>query len=173
MKVTFDFAQQSISIEGEELELIDLLQVVRQITPSIKDINIRGLTGASAYQNGASSTDAPVVESPQASPVVGRSGVTIRGYTKRLNLKNVAEKIAAIAYYKKTHEKLEAFSPKEMSDWFSICGFAKPTQMGVALATARQRYGYFESIGRGTWRITTNGENLVIGKENQSDSAEE
>lgn len=86
-----------------------------------------------------------------------------------MKLGNTSERLAAIAYYVKHHEEEETVSPKQMSRWFTICGFQKPSQMGVAFSDARRQHGYVENVGRGEWRITTNGENLIIGKLNETE----
>jgi hypothetical protein len=84
----------------------------------------------------------------------------------------LAEKIAAIAYYVNKVEGKHSFSPKDVDGWFTMCGFQKPTQMGVALFDAKRKYGYVENIGRAMWRISTQGENLILGKTEESRTTE-
>jgi hypothetical protein len=82
----------------------------------------------------------------------------------------IAERIAAIAYYATKIEGKPSFSPKEMDGWFTMCGFQKPTQMPVALFDTKRKYGYTDNLSRGNWRISNQGENLIIRKmEEKSD----
>jgi hypothetical protein len=55
-----------------------------------------------------------------------------------------------------------------MDGWFTMCGFQKPAQMPVALFDAKRKYGYTENTGRGMWRISNQGENLMIAKVEES-----
>jgi hypothetical protein len=45
--------------------------------------------------------------------------------------------------------------------------------MPVAVFYAKKKFGYVQSAGRGKWRLTTNGENLIVGKLNQADDADD
>ena len=36
--------------------------------------------------------------------------------------------------------------------------------MPVALYDTKRKYGYVDNIGRGMWKISNQGENLIIGK---------
>ena len=72
--------------------------------------------------------------------------------------------MTALGYYATKVLGKDTFSPKEMSEWFNHCGFIKPSQMAVAISDAKRKYGYLESAGHGLWKLSTSGENLVIGK---------
>ncbi|HQU46417.1 MAG TPA: hypothetical protein PK867_26660, partial [Pirellulales bacterium] len=65
-------------------------------------------------------------------------------------------------------ENRPSFSPKELDGWFTMCGFQKPSQMPVALFDTKRKYGYADNIGRGMWRISTQGENLITAKLNEA-----
>jgi hypothetical protein len=173
MKVVFDFAKQQISIDGDEQRLLEVLGVVRQIAPLLTKIEIT--TSAAAPQSLASSprltlpsqTGSDTSQAGNGAPL--QTGQTGRQFVRRLVLDNAYERIAAIAYYYKTYEGRQFFSPKEMDNWFAICGFQKPSQMPVAMSDASRKYGFVESSARGQWRLTTSGENLIIGKLNQAE----
>jgi hypothetical protein len=77
---------------------------------------------------------------------------------------DIAERIIAIGVYQARYHAQDSFSPKEMAGSFTHNGFQKPTQMPVAILSARQRYGYLESPSHGRWRVTTAGENAVTRK---------
>ena len=81
-----------------------------------------------------------------------------------MTLENIAERVAAIAYSVNKVEGRPSFSPKEMDGWFTMCGFQKPSQMPLALFDTKRKYGYAENISRGLWRISNQGENLIIRK---------
>jgi hypothetical protein len=51
-----------------------------------------------------------------------------------------------------------------MEGWFTMCGFQKPSQMPLALFDTKRKYGYAENAARGSWRVSNQGENLIIRK---------
>jgi len=178
MKVTFDLAARQISIDGDGPELLKLLETVRAVAPQLPNIQIatKGeLHAPPALYTGTgpgTGTGVGMVNQDYSPPSIGalQSGQTVRQFVRGLPLDNAAERIAAIAYYIKTHEGRNDFSPKEMDSWFSICGLQKPAQMGVAIFDTKRKYGYIDNgNGRGQWRLTIGGENLVIGKLNQAE----
>lgn len=167
MKVLFDVPAGTISIEGSEPELVELLNVVRDVAPKFSQIQI--LTGSSTTGR----LESPVVTGTQQ-PLAGeildngngqnRPAQTMRQFVRSLSLKSQYEKITAIAYYVKHQAIQDTFTPKEMGSWFTQCGYQRPTQMPVTVFDARRKHGYVESPGRGKWKISTNGENLIVGK---------
>ena len=158
MQVHFDLKSQSVKIEGESPDILKILEAVRDLAPNLPNISI----SIDGDMNGQQK------QKPDSSG--SSNGVTLRQFVRKLPLKTQAEKIAAIGYFKKVHEDTGTFSPKEMSGWFTVCGFKKPNQMPVAFSDARKRNDYIESVTLGSWKITTNGENLVIGKLNDLES---
>jgi hypothetical protein len=168
MKVTFDFDKRQILIDGDAKQMVDVLVAAQTLAPMLTHIQINA--GASPPQNRETKIEVgTAVEQSQAQQVSGR---TMKQFSRQLQLENAYERVAAIAYYAKLYENRQAFSPKEMSDWFGHCGFAKPTQMGVVLFDAKRRHNYVESAGHGQYKLTTNGDNLVIGKLNKVESAQ-
>lgn len=153
MHVTFDFSNRRISIEGDAPELVQVLTLAREIAPNLPAINI--ITEPQKNGNGV-----PRLGNDHGS----ESTQTLRQFVRSLSLSNAAERIAAISYYQNKVAKVPSVSPKEMGDLFTQCGFQKPKQMPVALFDSRRKYGYMESAGHGAWRISTNGENLIVGK---------
>jgi hypothetical protein len=168
MKITFDFSRQQVAIEGEHAHIVEVLTLVQKVAPAISHIQIvqSGSPGSPATPTQGSSNGHQ--ETPHASQNGGSQVQTLRQFARGLQLDNTSERIAAIAYHMKQHDK-PTFSPKEMSDWFGICGFQKPAQMPVAVSDAKRKYMYLESAGHGAWKLTTNGDNLVIGKMNQAE----
>jgi hypothetical protein len=166
MRITFDFAKQQVGIEGDGPELVEVLGIVREIAPKLPSINI-----IASQVNGSRDTRADNgfrLENQGSSATQ-----TLRQFVRSLPLNNIYEKIAGISYYQNKLNRVSAFSPKELGEWFTQCGFQKPSHMPVALSDARRRYGYMESVGRGMWRLTTNGENLIIGKIEQGPAGQE
>jgi hypothetical protein len=163
MKVVFDIAEGRLAIEGDGPDLIKVLEAARLLAPNISQIQI--ITDAEKqkkqdYVNPPGAAEASKSGSSQASS----SQNTLRQFARSLSLDNASERIAAIAYYVNKIEKRQAFSPKEIDGWFTMCGFQKPGQMSVALFDAKRKYGYMENCGRGMWRISNQGENLMIAK---------
>jgi len=159
MQVTFDFPKQQINIEGEELELVELLKLIRDIAPKIPAINIVAQTaqGDESLGNGGAGKNHKGGN--------GSGGaLTMRQFVKSIVLTNISERIAAIAYYQKQHNSTPSVSPKELAEFFVQCGFQKPVQMPVAVFDAKRKYGFMESVGHGRWRVSTQGENLIVGK---------
>jgi hypothetical protein len=163
MKVVFDVSAGRLAIEGDGPELIRVLEVARELAPQVRQIQI--ITSGSDPDRAAESRDQ---QSPDAqngtTPSQSAPPGTMRQFARSLSLSNAAERIAAIGYYANRIEGKSSFSPKEMDGWFTMCGFQKPSQMPVALYDAKRKYGYVENIGRAMWRISHQGENLIIGK---------
>ena len=163
MKVVFDLAAGRLAIEGDGPELIKILEVARDLAPSIAQIQI--VTSTSDRERDTQPLSQPsnnpqngLESSPPATPG------TMRQFARSLSLNNAPERIAAIAFYVNKIEGRHSFAPKEMDGWFTMCGFQKPSQMPVALFDAKRKYGYVDNIGRAMWRISTQGENLIARK---------
>ncbi|MEX2185962.1 MAG: hypothetical protein WD875_04170 [Pirellulales bacterium] len=171
MKVTFDLARQSISIEGDSDNLLSVLAAVRDVAPALTQISILTTPAGKpssppppANSNGQGNGDG-------SAPASDLTGQTLRQFARGLQLDNASERIAAIAYYEKTNEDRQSFSAKQMDEWFGLCGFQKPSQMPVAIFDAKRKYGYIETAGHGQSRIARGGENLVIGKMNKAEGS--
>jgi len=163
MKVVFDLSAGRLAIEGDGPELIRVLEVARDLAPSITQIQIVTSAGdpEHATQSQVQQPTNPQ-NGPDSSPPTTPG--TMRQFARGLSLNNAPERIAAIAYYINKIEGRQSFAPKEMDGWFTMCGFQKPTQMPVALYDAKRKYGYVDNIGRAMWRISTQGENLIARK---------
>ncbi|MEX2167873.1 MAG: hypothetical protein WD851_01060 [Pirellulales bacterium] len=163
----FDFAAQRISIEGDAPRILDVLQEARNLAPLLTEIRIN-----TARPESPQSHETPPQTESDNSLSNGQkaSGTTIKQFIRKLRLLNSAERIAAIAYYVKQYESRDTFSPKEMSGWFTIAGQTKPSQMSVAVFDAKKKYGYLDSTGHGKWKLTPNGENLVVSKLNEMET---
>jgi len=162
MKVTFDFATQRISIDGDGPHLLELLGMVREIAPKLSHIQISANNSAPPSETGKNA--AKIGENGGDNSV--RTGVTLKQFVRQLNFENLSERIAAIGYYYKQNENRDTFSPKDMETWFTFASFQKPAQMSVAINDAARKHGYVESGGYGKWRLTTQGENIVTHKLN-------
>jgi hypothetical protein len=165
MKVVFDLAAQRISIEGNEPELVNLLKQARELAPALSHIEIS--TREKSGQAPSSEASGITTITPQNGGQL--STQTMRQFVRGLGLTNVSERIAAIAYFAKHAGSKEIFSPKEMDGWFTVCGLQKPGQMSVAIYDAKRKYGYVESSAHGKWKVSTDGENLVITKQNKAE----
>lgn len=161
MKVVFDVAAGRLAIEGDGPDLIKVLESARSLVPSISQIQIVTARPASPSPDGA------LAPTEDRSPANGTPG-TLRQFVRSLSLDNIAERIAAIAYYVNKIENRPSFAPKEMDGWFTMCGFQKPAQMPLALYDTKRKYGYADSVSRGSWRISNQGENLIIRKREES-----
>src|SRR5260370_33013562 len=147
MQITFDFPKQQITIDGQELELIELLKLVREIAPKIPTINIVSQTSGQA---------APTPAPPSKNGDGGQGNpATLRQFVRSLQLENISERIAAIGYYHKHFASRPNLSPKEFGDLFTQCSFQKPQQMAVAVFDSKRKHGFMESAVHGIWRIST------------------
>ena len=157
MKVLFDIPLGRIAIEGDGPELVKILEAARELAPHVSQIQItRGDTDA--FKSADEATQTP--RSAGASATLQ----TMRQFARSLSIDNAAERIAALAYYANKIEKKPSFTPREMDGWFTQCGFQKPSQMSVALYDTKRKYGYTENSERGSWKISNQGENLIIRK---------
>jgi hypothetical protein len=163
MKVVLDVAAGRLSIEGDGPELLQVIEAARSLAPSISQIQI--VMSQDPHQQAKNEpSDAtnprPAAPSPRS--------MTLRQFARSLSLNNAPERVAAIAYYVNKVDGKPSFSPKEMDGWFTMCGFSKPSQMAVALFDTKRKYGYAENFGRGMWRVSNQGENLVVRKIEES-----
>ena len=163
MRVVFDVSAGRLAIEGDGPELIRVLEAARELAPAISQIQIITSRGGQDRATRSQAQEPGETENRMGS---GQSTppATMRQFARSLSLNNAAERVAAIAYYANRIQGKQSFSPKEMDGWFTMCGFQKPAQMPVALYDAKRKYGYVENIGRAMWRISNQGENLIIGK---------
>jgi hypothetical protein len=175
MKITLDFAANKISIEGDAPQLLEIIAAVREAVPSIEEIVITTNSTRAPHSGPGPGESLPRLPSPPRSGSNGKTlnGQTIRQFVRSLPLRTAQERIVAIAYYMKHQEGRDVFSPKEMDGWFSICALPKPSQMPVALSDAKRHAGYVDSAGYGKWKLTNNGENLVVGKLNVAGESDE
>lgn len=163
MKVTFDVSAGRIAIEGDAPELLHVLEAARRLTPDVKQIQI--VTSSITPSIAAVPSQPTTVNGGEPSkPPLEPSKMTMRQFVRALSLNNASERIAAIAYYINKVEGRQSFSPKDLDGWFTMCGFQKPSQMPVALFDTKRKYGYADNIGRGMWKISTQGENLILRK---------
>jgi len=163
MKVMIDISAGRLAIEGDGPELLKVLQAARELAPDITQIQIITSGGDPSTIAQAEAQDSRHARSV-ATPKQSASPGTMRQFARSLSLSNSAERIAAIGYYANKIEGKPSFAPKEVDGWFTLCGFQKPAQMPVALYDAKRKYGYVDNIGRAMWRISTQGENLIIAK---------
>lgn len=161
MKVMFDVGAGRIAIEGDGPDLLKVLELAREIAPRVAQIQI--LTESEIVDKPAN------VEERRVSDARPPARQTMRQFARSLALDNVAERIAALAYYTQVFEGRQSFSPKEMDGWFTMCGFQKPGQMPVALYDTKRKYGYTDNVSRGSWKISNQGENLIIRKIEERD----
>lgn len=153
MKVSFDMAARCISIEGDAPDLLEILKSVKELAPKFSEIKLT--TGAPAASTAIQRID-PTPGGEKQPPL------SLREFARAVAPQNNYERIVAIAAYKQRYENREAFSPKEMGDWFMQCGFERPSQMAVAIFDARRKYGFLDKSGHGQWKLSTGGQNLVI-----------
>lgn len=163
MKVLFDLNAGRIAIEGDGPELIKILEAARDLAPQISQIQIS--SGPIGPPKNADDNQ------PTSRGSASGANQTMRQFARSLSLDNVAERIAALAYYANKIESKPSFSPKEMDGWFTMCGFQKPAAMSVALYDTKRKYGYTDNSGsgRGSWKISNQGENLIIRKTEERD----
>lgn len=155
IKITFDFVNGQIVVEGKEGDLLKLAEQAKGLAPHLSEIRI--LTQPT--QQKQIMRQAPDSSLPSSEP---RRIVSIRDFAKSLNLNNTYERIAALAYHAIKIQGRACFSIKEMGDWFGLCGFKKPAVMSVAFSDAKRKYGYVDSKARDQWTISTGGENIII-----------
>ena len=157
MKIVFDMQKNKIALEGDGPELIRILEIAKEIVPEVSQIQI-------TTANNSDSASESNAGDRKSMPAKGELPKTMRQFARSLSLSNSSERLAALAYYANKIEGKPSFSPREMDGWFTMCGFQKPNQMSVALYDGKRKYGYLENVSRGCWRISNQGENLIIRK---------
>ena len=161
MKVVIDISAGRLAIEGDGPDLIKVLEAARALAPNLSQIQI--VTSGDGRAANGQKENRDTQESSYPGPSTG-AAKTLRQFARSLTLDNTSERIAAIAYYVNKVEGRPSFSPKELDGWFTMCGFQKPSQMPVALFDSKRKYGLTENTGRGTWRISNQGENMILRK---------
>ena len=161
MKVVIDVGAGRLAIEGDGPDLLKVLEAARALAPSVSQIQIVTTAEASRERKPDSTKENGANSQVAAQPTGNK---TLRQFVRALSLNNIAERIAAVAYYVNKVEGRPGFSPREMDGWFTMCGFQKPSQMPVAMFDTKRKYGYADNAGRGFWRISNQGENLIIAK---------
>jgi len=160
MKVVIDIPAGRLAIEGDGPDLIKVLEVARALAPNLNQIQIVTSAETKAPPSANDSRDFRDTGTAPAG-----TNKTLRQFARSLSLVNTAERIAAIAYYVNKIEGRQSVSPKELDGYFTMCGFQKPSQMPVAVFDTKRKYGYMDnSGGRGSWRISNQGENLILAK---------
>lgn len=164
MQIVFDFSNQKIEVIGEGPELTALFTLVRDIAPKLPSITVT-TTGAPS-SGGAPLMGNGSAQSGSATPDTQHhhGSQTMRQFVKSLALSSLSERIAAIAFYQAKTLSRPTFSPKDMADWFTQCGLEKPSQMPVAVHSAKVRSGFVENAAHGSWKLATQGENMIIRK---------
>lgn len=168
MKVVFDLSSGKLSLEGDGPELLKVLEAARELAPSVSQIQIITSKPNQTSERNSENSENPVVSQRMQPSLDEGTAPTLRQFVRSLELENISERIAAIAYYVNKIEGRPSFAPKEMDGWFTMCGLQKPSQMPLALYDAKRKYGYAESISRGSWKVSNQGENLIIRKIEES-----
>jgi hypothetical protein len=163
MKVIFDLVAGRLAIEGDGPELLKILQVARELAPNLSQIQIHA-TGPNPQSPDPHWPSLQLMPGQQNESKQSISApTTLRQFARQLSLSNASERIAGVAYYVNKIDTKPSFSPRDMDGWFTMCGFQKPGNMAVAIFDCKRKYGYIENIGRAMWKISTQGENLILG----------
>lgn len=164
MKITFDFSRKQVGIEGDGPELVALLQLVRDAAPRFTEIRIVTESNSVPPPDPVHPRNGSEGDQEKLTKQRVQGWQTLREFARSLAPSNMAERIAVIGFYVAKYEGKPSFSPKDMGEWFGVCGFEKPSQMAVAIFDSKRKYGYLENVGHGDWRLTSAGENVVIRK---------
>lgn len=166
MQITFDLLNQKVTVEGEGVELAQILTLVREIAPDIRNIQFAIRTGEASASTNGRHVETVARNEPNGHAATNGppppNGVTLRDFARSVNPKTMYERAAVVAYYLREHEGRATFSPKDLDQRFAICGFQKPRNMAVMLNDCRRRTGYVENVKYGEWRLARDGDNLMI-----------
>ncbi|MFY2763931.1 hypothetical protein [Arenimonas sp. MALMAid1274] len=106
---------------------------------------------------------APTSSSPQA-PAKAALRVDIRSFKDEKKPNSVKQMACVVAYYLKelanAEEQKETVSSADLEKYFKQAGYKLPTRMPQVLIDAKAS-GYFESVGRGEYKLNAVGHNLV------------
>lgn len=168
MQVVFDFANKKVVVDGDGPDLVNIFSLIKEIAPKLPSITFTstGSVDSSSGGNGGGGNGSGGGEGGGNSQTGHNQ--TMRQFVRSLSLGSLSEKITAIAYYQSKVLSRPTFSPKDMADWFTQCGLEKPTQMSVAVFDTKKRNGFIENAGHGSWKVSTQGENFIIRKTEES-----
>lgn len=156
---------RAIDILLEALEPLDeasretaMLAVCRQL-----NISSGPTTKESPQSPGGAAATSPTTASPQTSPSP-TTRIDIRSLKDQKKPNSAKQMACIVAYYLKeladAEEKKETVSTADLEKYFKQAGFKLPTRMAQVLVDAKAS-GYFESAGRGEYKLNAVGHNLV------------
>lgn len=157
MKITLDFAKQTVTIEGSQEDAASLFAAIKDVAPKMKEIRVVMDGGA---PSGGVGGEGGGKQKGERTPL---AKMTMRDFAKTLAPTVQAERIAVIGYYHCKLQEKESFSPKEMADWLALSGWGKPMVASRAMFDAKKNRGFVENKGHGKWAITVEAENFVVG----------
>jgi len=158
---------KAIDILLEALEPLDeasretaVLAVSRQLKISAGSATKQSVTSPNLTEADLSAATPP---SPQI-PALPALRVDIRSFKEQKKPNSVKQMACVVAYYLKeladANEKKETVSAGDLEKYFKQAGYKLPTRMAQVLIDAKAS-GYFESVGRGEYKLNAVGHNLV------------
>lgn len=138
--ITFDLRRGRIFV-GDVEELAKLLRVTsaEQATPTL------------SLSPGAAS----------AGVLTDGNPLPLREFARPFAHRKLYERIALLLHYARSSGH-SSITPKELSDWFGLCGFKTPVRMDKALDNVMRQRRLVERTGPGQWGLTAAGESVAL-----------
>lgn len=141
-------------------------QTVLQIVCAHLGIAVGGIAAPATVDKGAARPVEKVqpVEVQQSSTGQPDHVIDIRTFRREKNPTSARQMACVVAYYLKElapmEDRKQSVSNADMEKYFTQAGFELPTALEQLLKDAKKS-GYFESVGRGEFKLTRVGQNLV------------
>jgi len=87
---------------------------------------------------------------------------SVREFARRFAHRKLYERIAILLYYAHRIEDRSTLTPRDLNDWFGLCGFKTPTRMDKALDSLMRQRRIVERTGPGQWTLTAAGESVAL-----------
>jgi|YelNatPaOPRAMG01_1025707.scaffolds.fasta_scaffold57338_3 hypothetical protein len=107
---------------------------------------------------------APIITSKgEVAPKNEITSGTLKQFYQEKSPSGHHENIAVFAYYLKSAERKEEFTKDDINSCYTKAMVRKPKRIQTAIADTAHKYQFVEKGSqRGSWKLTSHGENLVL-----------
>lgn len=155
----------SVKFDEESAAIKTLLETLAPLTPDVRAEVIRYVATRLGISKPLGEARTPFQEGPKFEPPLpsAESGeIHIKTFKDQKKPKSANEMAAVVflANLAKPDDRKEAIDVQDIRTYFKIADFPLPEQIRFTLTNATNA-GYFDSVGRGTFRLNAIGHNLV------------
>ncbi|UHH09848.1 hypothetical protein LU699_16570 [Luteimonas fraxinea] len=154
---------KAIDILLAALEPLDEASRETAIIAVCRQLNLAPVSGA-LFVSDPLPHETPAPQLSLEQPIERRSRVDIRSFKEQKKPRTAREMACVTAFYLQElagdEERKDSISTTDLEKYFKQAGYKLPTRMAQLLVDAKAA-GYFESTGRGEYKLNAVGYNLV------------